>query len=857
MIPFNIFYKNRIDDSRRGKFILSSLCVTASCMLHAALINTTPHINTYTPATAGNLVVSELHYNPALPTAVEDPGGLLSRKDFEFLELKNVGTATINLHNVSFTDGVNFTFTNNTSLASNAYILVVKNTSAFETRYGTGLPIAGEYIGALNNGGEKIELRDAAAVVIQRFEYKDNWYDITDGDGFSLTVRDPAATNMDMWNKKSGWRPSATAGGSPGYDDSGQIPALGSIVINEVLAHSHATAPDWIELHNTTTNDINVGGWFLSDDNRGGTNSTKYEISLGTVLPANGYHVFYEDTSFGNTNGAGCHTPFSLSEGGDKVCLFSGNSGTITGYVEEEAFGASDSGIAFGRHFKDSTKSYNFVSMSQNTPGASNAYPKVGPIVISEIMYHPENRIGDSYNNDKYEYIKLYNITSSAIDLWIHDDLLSTNVSWKFTSGIDYTFPPGTTIPVGACIIIAKNLDAYAERYGSSVGIFGPYKGDLSNSGDKIELSMPGDMEKGSRYYIRIDRVNYSDGVHPSDKDMWPVFADGGGYPLTRIDNKLYGNDVANWMMGTHFLREDLMNALNWSDGLPSAQLATISSNGFYDADHTNTWLSCSTVAIGGNAVLTMTKDWASKNATLVTINHATINCANDFLIEDSTMILNKDSATLAGNDWQVCGGGVTTINGGIHTAGNKFGSRGNGELHLLDGQITAGEYAFESLSSRNTLGGDATLISRDIGTTLNMTGYMDIASNWNGSWEVGSFTPGAWETALTSGHFTLAGGVIDSNVFACAFIVSADGKSLELAPEAVNDLSIAILSGNSLKLSWNGVAKHSYSVEYNNSMATNPGWQVYTNLVKKGSIAIKMDINNDTSFYRVVSKRN
>ena len=59
---------------------------------------------------------------------------------------------------------------------------------------------------------------DAAGGIIQSFQYKDNWFDLTDGMGFSLTMRDPQAGNPD---DKSGWRPSAHAGGSPGTDDAG------------------------------------------------------------------------------------------------------------------------------------------------------------------------------------------------------------------------------------------------------------------------------------------------------------------------------------------------------------------------------------------------------------------------------------------------------------------------------------------------------------------------------------------------------------------------------------------------------------------------------------------------------------
>ena len=67
--------------------------------------------------------------------------------------------------------------------------------------------------------------------------------------------------------------------------------------------------------------------------------------------------------------------------------------------------------------------------------------------------------------------------------------------------------------------------------------IFGSYDGKLSNAGESLELSMPGDIDTaGDRHYIRIDRVNYSDGSHPENCpggiDLWPAEPDGSGKSL-------------------------------------------------------------------------------------------------------------------------------------------------------------------------------------------------------------------------------------------------------------------------------------------------------------------------------------
>ena len=62
---------------------------------------------------------------------------------------------------------------------------------------------------------------------------------------------------------------------------------------------------------------------------------------------------------------------------------------------------------------------------------------------------------------------------------------------------------------------------------------------------------MPGELDGlGGGYYIRVDRVNYSDGSHPENCpggiDLWPSQADGEGYSLTRDVLSDYGNDPAN-----------------------------------------------------------------------------------------------------------------------------------------------------------------------------------------------------------------------------------------------------------------------------------------------------------------------
>jgi len=492
----------------------------------------------------GSLRVSEFMYHPKYTGSPDDA-------NTEYVELTNIGTSTINLNLVRFTKGIDFTFGPD-ELAAGQRILVVKDEAVFKAKYGTGRYIAGQYTGSLDNGGERIRLEDAIGTMIADFRYSDGWRETTDGEGYSLTIINPTEPDPNSWSLKDCWRPSAYINGSPGWDDSGLIPNPGAIVINEVMTHTDVAPDDWIELYNTTAGAIDISGWFLSDSD---TNVMKYEFGPGTVIGAYDYLVLFEDVNFGSSaSDPGKHVPFALSENGELVRLSSAldTNGVLTGYHQTEDFGASENGVSFGRYYKTSTDNFNFVAMSSPTSGSANAYPKVGPVVITEIMYHPDWPDGTPFNNDEYEYIELYNSGGSAVTLYDYTE----NESWKFTDGIDYTFPAPpdeVAIPPGGHILIVKNPAAFHLRYsGIPVEIIcGPYTGWLNNDGEKLELSKPGGEYLGTQYYIRVERVNYSDGSHPDDEpgdiDPWPTEADGLGSSLIRDDVNLYANDPNNW----------------------------------------------------------------------------------------------------------------------------------------------------------------------------------------------------------------------------------------------------------------------------------------------------------------------
>ena len=288
----------------------------------------------YPPQDLSKLLLTEIMYHP--PDV-----GLVDGDEFEFLELKNTGLNTINLSGLKFTSGITFTFTNGTLLAPGQFFVLARNPAQFTNRH-PGVVVNGVYSGKLDNGGETLTLSHPLGTKVFSVTYDDlaPWPVAADGFDFSLVPMNPNA-NPDLDNAAN-WRASAMQGGSPGADDPTVIPAR--VLLSEVLSHSE-TGVDFLELFNATTNVVNIGGWFLTDDP--GT-PMKYRIPEGTEIQPLSYVVF-DETQFNPTPGT--NHSFSLSARGDDVYLFSGDANTnLTGYSHGFTFGASPEGATFGRY---------------------------------------------------------------------------------------------------------------------------------------------------------------------------------------------------------------------------------------------------------------------------------------------------------------------------------------------------------------------------------------------------------------------------------------------------------------------------------------------------------------------------
>ncbi len=336
------------------------------------------------------------------------------------------------------------------------------------------------YSGTLSDSSEPISLVDSANQLVQQFVYSDSgaWPGRPDGLGSTLEIVDPLSSAATADN----WRASTEYGGTPGTAGLG---AIMGIVINEVLTHTDVPAVDAIELHNPTASPIDVSGWYLSDDS---DNFKKFRIPNGTVIAAGGYLVF-DEGDFNPTPGIDPSFSFNSARGDDAWLVRADVAGKLTQFIDHVEFPAAANGESFGRWPNATGNLYPMVSV---TFGAANSGPRIGPVVISEIMYNA------SGGNDDLEYIELRNITGAPVDM----------SNWKIDRGADFTFAAGTTIPAGGVLVLLRfdpndpaneaRLATFRNTYGISptIPLIGGYGGELNgavldNGGETVRLRCP------------------------------------------------------------------------------------------------------------------------------------------------------------------------------------------------------------------------------------------------------------------------------------------------------------------------------------------------------------------------------
>ena len=159
---------------------------------------------------APNLVISEVHYNPA---AADAP----TSDNLEFVELYNPGGAPLDVAGWRLNKAVDYTFPIDAEIPAGGSVVAVsfdpaadaQLAASFRANYGiaANVPLVGPFSGVLDNGGERLEVDrpvtgadgSTGYILVDRVRYNDDapWPTTPDGTGSSLTRNDAAAYGND------------------------------------------------------------------------------------------------------------------------------------------------------------------------------------------------------------------------------------------------------------------------------------------------------------------------------------------------------------------------------------------------------------------------------------------------------------------------------------------------------------------------------------------------------------------------------------------------------------------------------------------------------------------------------------
>jgi hypothetical protein len=239
---------------------------------------------------SNTLIATEIMY---------DPKGADTKH--EWLEIYNSSNASLNLEGWKFFEaGTNHGLTlyqGDFILESKKYTIIADDAATFKSDYPDFSGNILDSVFSLSNSGETLALKNKTGEIVLEFSYTASAGG--SGNGFSLELEDGV------------WRESYIEGGTPGRKNSeNPVPIVYSdgIYINEILPNADE---EFIELFNSTSENINLFNWKLKDASKTG----KYIFSKDALIEAGGYLVVYKSDF-----------KFALNNSGDEsVYLFDPN----------------------------------------------------------------------------------------------------------------------------------------------------------------------------------------------------------------------------------------------------------------------------------------------------------------------------------------------------------------------------------------------------------------------------------------------------------------------------------------------------------------------------------------------------
>ncbi len=261
----------------------------------------------------------------------------------DWIELYNTSASEVNIGGFKIYDSggqsgskPKMEFAAGTTIPANGFIVIVVDDAA------TANPTGSSF--GLGSGGEEVWLEDASGNIIDNVTFP------------ALEVTQSYGRFADG---TSNWQVLNVVTPNAANDNSTPSP----ITINEIFSRGTSEDPDWIELYNSSSSEVDISGYKIYDNGGQSGSKPKMEFPSGTTIAAKGFVVIVvDDAATANPTGSS----FGLGSGGETVWLEDA-SGNVINTV---AFPALEATQTYGR-IPDGT--YNWQVLNTITKGAANS----------------------------------------------------------------------------------------------------------------------------------------------------------------------------------------------------------------------------------------------------------------------------------------------------------------------------------------------------------------------------------------------------------------------------------------------------------------------------------------------------
>ncbi|MEN8194348.1 MAG: lamin tail domain-containing protein [Bacteroidota bacterium] len=372
----------------------------------------------------------------------------------------------------------------------------------------------------------------------------------------------------------------------------------GSVLkLNEIMSKDVNDAPDWIEVYNSGTEDMDISGYWLNDKP---TAEGGFQIPDGTIIRAGGFYVVDSDES-----------GESVSSGGEDVSL-SEPDGTVIDWTVTPDM-SKDVGLTWAREI-DGEGEWMVGSPTKGSSNGSaeNTAPIIGASPLTELDEVYEVTVSDADGIASVKLVMLVNGGVQSIDMALVGDEYKTSVPTgevgdevkyyvvaKDNTGLTSYYPEGAPdelgsyyITGGSPLFVEVTIDGIVQGYTNDlifnanivdingieeVKLYYIFPGQTADDKENIALTevnangiyqftIPATEINGQqlRYYLRAESVLGEKTYYPSEDDgtfdhddatTWPIVyepevskevttTEG---PLTKlifVENPVPGNDI-------------------------------------------------------------------------------------------------------------------------------------------------------------------------------------------------------------------------------------------------------------------------------------------------------------------------